>query len=169
MRKILHTYKYFSVKLMTRCWESMRMFLCHPPPSPPLFIIITLCSPSHCYKYLAGCSLLGHVVYYNSIYLWVSSTHRKHRVTQFTSALPLLLSNLRLVCGEINWMGNIWGWSESVLVLWYLCWKCGPRLQCGPAMSWCWGSCAAPPVWPSSCQMCSSSVERIQRGVMIRW
>lgn len=41
----------------------------------------------------------------------------------------------------------------------YLCWKCSPTLQCGPAKFWCWSSCGAPPVWPSSCQTCSSSTE----------
>lgn len=71
-RKILHTHKYFSIKFRTRCLESMCVCPCPTPLSPPLLIIIiiifALCSPSSYYKYLAGFSLLAHVVYYNSIY-----------------------------------------------------------------------------------------------------
>lgn len=45
----------------------------------------------------------------------------------------------------------------------YLCWKCGPTPRCGPATFWCWGFCAAPPAWPSSCRKCSSSAGGGQR------
>lgn len=55
--------------------------------------------------------------------------------------------------------------NRNFLILWqginsHLCWKCGPMLRCGPAMFWCWGSCGAPLVSPSSCQRCSSSTEK---------
>lgn len=60
-----------------------------------LIIFLPLCpstssSTSCYYKYLADFSLLGHLVYYNSIYP-ECQVHNKHWVTQFISALPLFL------------------------------------------------------------------------------
>lgn len=142
------------------------------------------------YKYLADFSLLGHVVYYNSSWHLprVPSTQNTEAPgSNLPPAHPLCSpiyrltgSELRLVCKsqrsgnklyqnfvkcEWRWWEVDWGEEFIGVILWcsinlYLCWKYGPMLQCGPAMSWCWGSCGAPPVWPSSCQMCSSSKEK---------
>lgn len=107
--------------------------------------------------------------------------HKKHRgnpvqirppsVLVYLSNYWLTGSGLKLVCV----LAETWRQivpelcqNESNHINLYLCWKCGPMLPCGPAMSWCWGPCGAPPVWPSSCRMCSSSTGRRQRENRIR-
>lgn len=50
--------------------------------------------------------------------------------------------------------------QKEVFFCLYLCWKCNPMLRCGPAMFWCWATCGTPLVWPSSYQMCSSSINK---------
>lgn len=90
---------------MTRCWESMRMFLCHPPPSPPLFIIITFCSPSHYYKYLAGCSLFRQVIWFTTTPFTSECLVHTENTESPSSHLPSLFYSL-----TFNWK-----WAQTGL------------------------------------------------------